>query len=73
MRTGDLVPRLAWGVGRRNASQRRLPMWCIQAETFNYIQGYGHFSSFAIKYFMTKLEKNQPDTVCPPWLGAAGD
>ena len=30
----------------------------------------GIFSSFVIKYFITKLEKNQPDTyVSPPgWL-----
>jgi hypothetical protein len=30
----------------------------------------GSFSSFVIKYFITKLEKNQPDTYVSPsgWL-----
>ena len=31
----------------------------------------GIFSSFVIKYFITKLEKKQPDTVCHPPAGCS--
>ena len=75
MRTGDLVSRLAWGVGNRNAAWRRVRGCSCQLGAFNWkllviYKIMGSFSSFVIKYFITKLEKKQPDTyVSPPgWL-----
>ena len=70
MRTGDLIPRLAWGVGHRNASERRVRccscLWgAFKWKTLGYIHVImGIFSSFVVKYFITKLEINQTDTMC---------
>ena len=68
--TSDLVPRLAWGVGHRNAAERRVRCCSCQWGAFKWktflcivwiINLPSHFFKFCYKYLITKLEKNKLD------------
>ena len=77
--TSDLVPRLAWGVGHRNAAQRRLPVLVhssgkLPLYIVSMIILLSHFFKFCYKYLITKLEKKQLDmmNVTPQLVTAGG-
>ena len=75
--TSDLVPRLAWGVGHRRKSRGGavlIARGVFSSGKLNVVfKGSFLFHVFQVLLlnFITKLEKNQPDTIVSPPAGCS--